>query len=236
MDIETKEYLRCLYVYLNIMNNINKSLNKIIKVNQNNNPDKTVDLFYLLTSEILRILPYKVFDIQEKEKTNQNVIKEEIINDCLDDDSISLEQKNKKIVINKNDGILLLRRRLDYIEEEYNKLILNESLKDVLINILKVRNKFTHEPHNLSVAFSVGCNTSCSMGIYYKDELEMLSTIDIQVIVKKLNLIFIRIRKEFINIVKMHDKDFKQYPIYKKVVSFKFEKYNEMITILPKYF
>ena len=63
-----------------------------------------------------------------------------------------------------------------------------------------------------------------------------LSTIDIQVIVKKLNLIFIRIRKDFINIVKMYDKDFKQYPIYKKVVSFKFGKYNEMITVLPKYF
>ena len=50
------------------------------------------------------------------------------------------------------------------------------------------------------------------------------------------NLIFIRIRKDFINIVKMYDKDFKQYPIYKKVVSFKFKKYNEMITVLPKYF
>ena len=50
---------------------------------------------------------------------------------------------------------LLLRNRLDYIEKEYNKLILTESLKGVLINILKVRNKFTHEPHNLSVGLSV---------------------------------------------------------------------------------
>ena len=129
-----------------------------------------------------------------------------------------------------------MRNNLDYIEEEYNKVILTESLKGVLINILKVRNKFTHEPHNLSVGLSIGCSTSCSMGIYYKNELEMLSTIEMQVIVKKLNSIFIRIRKDFIDIVKMHDKDFKQYPIYKKVVSFKFEKYNEMITVLPKYF
>ena len=71
---------------------------------------------------------------------------------------------------------------------------------------------------------------------FYNNELEMLSTIEMQVIVKKLNSIFIRIRKDFIDIVKMHDKDFKQYPIYKKVVSFKFGKYNEMITVLPKYF
>ena len=235
MDLETKEYLRCLYVYLNIMNNINKLLNKIIKVNQNNTPDKNVDLFYLLTSEILRILPYKVFDIQENEKKDNDATDEEFVKD-LDDEQNILEQKNKKIVINPKDGILLLRSKLDYIEQEYNKLVLNESLKDVLINILKVRNKFTHEPHNLSVGLSVGCRTSCSMGIYYKDELQMLSTIDIQVIVKKLNLIFIRIRKDFINIVKMYDKEFRQYPIYKKVVSFKFKKYNEMITILPKYF
>lgn len=233
MDIETKEYLRSLYVYLNIMNNINKLLNKIIKTYQNNTPDKTVDLFYLLTSEILRILPYKVFNIQINQNNAQDENNEK---NCLDIEKIMSEHQNKKIVINKNDGILLLRNRLDYIEKEYNKLILTESLKGVLINILKVRNKFTHEPHNLSVGLSVGCNTSCSMGIYYKDELEMLSTIDIQVIVKKLNDIFIIIRKDFINIVKMYDKDFKKYPIYKKVVSFKFEKYNEMITILPKYF
>lgn len=64
------------------------------------------------------------------------------------------------------------------------------------------------------------------MWIYYNDELEMLSTIEIQAIVKNLNLIFIRIRKYFIDIDKMYDKDFKQYLIYKKVVSFKFKKYN----------
>ena len=52
----------------------------------------------------------------------------------------------------------------------------------------------------------------------------MLSTIEIQAIVKNLNLIFIRIRKYFIDIDKMYDKDFKQYLIYKKVVSFKFKK------------
>ena len=54
----------------------------------------------------------------------------------------------------------------------------------------------------------------------------MLSTIEIQAIVKNLNLIFIRIRKYFIDIDKMYDKDFKQYLIYKKVVSFEFKKYN----------
>ena len=64
------------------------------------------------------------------------------------------------------------------------------------------------------------------MWIYYNDELEMLSTIEIQAIVKNLNLIFIRIRKYFIDIDKMYEKDFKQYLIYKKVVSFKFKKYN----------
>ena len=62
------------------------------------------------------------------------------------------------------------------------------------------------------------------MWIYHNDELEMLSTIEIQAIVKNLNLIFMRIRKYFIDIDKMYDKDFKQYLIYKKVVSFKFKK------------
>lgn len=236
MDFETKEYLRSLYVYLNIMNNINKLLNKIIKVNQNKTPDKTVDLFYLLTSEILRILPYKLNDIQENKREDKEKIDDEFVNDYLDEGKNISKYLNKKITIKRNDGILLLSNKLDYIEDEYNKLVLNESLKEPLINILKVRNKFTHEPHNLSFGFSIGGSTSCSMGIYYNNELQLLSTIDIQVIVKKLNLIFVRIRKDFINIVKRFDKDFKEYPIYKKVVSFNFKRYNDKITILPKYF
>ena len=203
MNITTKTYLDNLYVYLKIMNNINKVLKKIINTNWTTAPDNTTELFYLLTSEILRIMPYK--------------------------------REENKIILETQDGIFQLKGKLNYIEEEYNKLATDEKLTKSFLDILTVRNKFTHEPHNLSFGFSVSGENSCSIGIYYKNSLQMLSTIDIQVIVKKLNIIFIHIRKDFINLVKKDYKEYMKYPMYKKVLTYKFEKFNDSITILPKF-
>ena len=88
----------------------------------------------------------------------------------------------------------------------------------------------------MSFGFSIGSQTSYSIGINYKDELQELSTIDIQVIVKELNLIYEKIKQEFICIVKNYDKEYRKYSIYKKTLLYKFSNYNKNITILPKYF
>jgi len=234
MQEQTKEYLEKVFVYLRIMNNINKLLNKIINSNSKNRIDKNEDMFYLLVTEILRIIPYRVEEIAQ-ETDNQNNLKDEnYIEDIWNTETL-VEYKNKRITLEKKDGILQLKSNLKYIDEEYERILSNEKLKVAFIQILKVRNKFTHEPHNLSVGFSIGGNTSCHMGIYYKNELQLLSTIDIQVITKKLNLIFSRIRKDFIDNVKKSYVEYKKYPIYKKVLSYNFDKYNNDITILPEY-
>ena len=205
MDTETKEYLSNLFTYMGIMNSINKKLNKLIKNNIKNSPEKNMSLFYDLVSETIRIMPYSY-------------------------------NEKKDILYLKDDGILLLKNKLSYIEQDYKTILEKKSLKKSLINIYNVRNKFTHEPHNLSFGFSVGGQTSYSIGINYKDELQELSTIDLQVIVKELNLIYEKIKQEFIRIVKNYDKEYRKYPIYKKTLLYKFNNYNKNITILPKYF
>lgn len=58
MDTETKEYLSNLFTYMGIMDSINKKLNKLIKNNIKNSPEKNMSLFYDLVSEIMRIMPY----------------------------------------------------------------------------------------------------------------------------------------------------------------------------------
>ena len=131
---------------------------------------------------------------------------------------------------------MLLKNKLSYIEQDYKKILGKQSLKKSLINIYDVRNKFMHEPHNLSFGFSVGSQTSYSIGINYKDDLQELSTIDLQVIVKELNLIYEKIKQGFICTVKRYDKEYRKYPIYKKTLLYKFSNYNKNITILPKYF
>lgn len=60
---------------------------------------------------------------------------------------------------------MLLKNKLSYIEQDYKKILGKQSLKKSLINIYDVRNKFMHEPHNLSFGFSVGGQTSYSIGI-----------------------------------------------------------------------
>lgn len=205
MDTETKEYLSNLFTYMGIMDSINKKLNKLIKNNIKNSPEKNMSLFYDLVSEIMRIMPYSY-------------------------------NEKKDILYLKDDGILLLKNKLSYIEQDYKTILEKKSLKKSLINIYNVRNKFTHEPHNLSFGFSVGGQISYSIGINYKDELQKLSTIDLQVIVKELNLIYEKIKQEFICIVKNYDKEYRKYPIYKKTLLYKFNNYNKNITILPKYF
>ena len=45
MDIETKEYLRNLFTYMSIMDRINKKLNRLIRNNIKNSPEKNMNLF-----------------------------------------------------------------------------------------------------------------------------------------------------------------------------------------------
>ncbi len=161
-------------------------------------------LFYVLVTEILRIIPYSY-------------------------------NRNKDIFYLKSDGILLLKNRISYIVEDYKNVLGKKSIKQSLINIYCVRNKFIHEPHNLSFSFSVGGQNSYSLGIYYKEELQELSTLDLQLVVRELNFIYEKIRLEFISIVRCHDRLYRMYPIYKKILLYRFNKYNEIITILPKY-
>ncbi len=53
MDIEAKEYLSNLFTYMSIMDSINKKLNRLIKNNIKNSPEKNMSLFYDLVSEII---------------------------------------------------------------------------------------------------------------------------------------------------------------------------------------
>lgn len=203
MDVDTKEYLGNIFTYMSILDNINKVLNRLVKNNIKYSPEKNMKLFYVLVTEIIRLIPYSY-------------------------------NRNKDVFYLKDDGILLLKNKISYIVEDYKNVLRKYSIKQSLINIYCVRNKFIHEPHNLSFCFSVGGQNSYSLGIYYKEELQELSTLDLQVVVRELNFIYEKIRLEFISIVRCHERLYRKYPIYKKTLLYRFDKYNEVITVLPK--
>lgn len=142
---------------------------------------------------------------------------------------------NNKIEL-KNDGIIQLKEKLNFIEKEYNKILMNPNYFDIFKNVWRIRNKFIHEPHNIHFVMSIGGSSSCSMSLYYKDELLSIGTVELAGVVYKLNVIFEKIRQLFLEIIEKCDNKYKEYPYYKTIMAYDFKKYNKNYTVIPKYF
>lgn len=127
MESETTKFLNNLYPYFKMLDNINNGLTKVIRSNKDNDSYQNEELFYNITSELLRLLPYKY------------------------------NEKDKSIILDNKSGILLLADKIDYIENEYKKILNFDRFHDV------------HESYNISYAFSAGGTSICSMGLYYKN-------------------------------------------------------------------
>lgn len=197
------QYLESLYPYFKMLDNINKSLNKIIKNNERQELYINEELFYDISSELLRLMPYRV-------------------------------NENNEIILKNKDGIFLLSNKLPYIKEKYDKILNFAKYKKVLCDIAMVRNKYIHEPHNISFAFSVGGKTSFSMGLYYKNRLLSISSITLSPIIYYLNDIFNTIKNDAIELFKNNEK-LKEFQYYKILNKFCFDNKKMNYTILPEY-
>lgn len=199
-----RKFLNSIFVYYKILDNINKHLNKIINNNFNGDSYEIEECFYLITSELMRLFP---IEYNRKTKMNEVSIK---------------------------DGILLLKDEIPFVVDKFNKIYSTEIYKKIFKDIIKIRNKFIHEPHNINYVFSVGSNTSCSMGLYYKNELLNISTISLGSIIQYINKIFSQID----NIVLKYlegDSELKTYPCYEKFMEMIEYRKNHYYTILPEY-
>lgn len=194
--INLKDY----YPYFKMLYNINDTL---IKLKQSNTSSiyENEELFYTITSELMRLLPYK------------------------------RRREDGKLVLDEKSGILLLSYRKDYFKDRYNKIISFDSFSHVLNDVLTIRNKYIHQPHNISCAFSVGGTFNCSMGLYYKSQLLSISTISLMPVVYYLNKTFNYIKNE---IIKNAD-DFKNFHNYDDFMQFDFSDDKWHYTILPEY-
>jgi len=204
MKSEEIKFLNNLYPYFKMLDNINNDLTKVIRSNKDNDPYQNEELFYNITSELLRLLPYKYIE------------------------------KEDKIVLDTKSGILLLTNQINYIEEKYTKILIFDRFHDILKDIHKIRNKYIHEPHNISYAFSVGGTSICSMGLYYKNQLLSISSVSLAPIVYYLNRIFEMIKTDVIKLINQSEK-YKEYPYYETIKNFDFGRSHWHYTILPEY-
>ena len=58
MENETTKFLNNLYPYFKMLDKINNVLTKVIRSNKDNDSYQYEELFYNITSELLRLLPY----------------------------------------------------------------------------------------------------------------------------------------------------------------------------------
>lgn len=201
---EEVKYLNDLYPYFKMLDNINNDITKLIRNNKDNDFYQNEELFFNITSEIMRLLPF------------------------------DYNKKDDKLILNKRSGILLLNNKSNYVEEKYTKILNFDRFHEVLKDIRRIRNKYIHEPHNISCAFSVGGTSICSMGLYYKTQLLSISSISLTPIVYYLNKIFERIKNDTMKLIEKNEM-YKEYPYYETFNIFDFSKNHWHYTILPEY-
>jgi len=195
--MENDKLLKGLYPYFRILNKINKNLTSLMRVYSNNKPYDNQEKFYYITSELIRLLPYK--------------------------------EENNKLVLDHKSGILLLWKSNKNINHYYSLIINNEAYNKTLKNVLKIRNKFIHEPHNVSCVFYQNTTSIYSIGVYYKTNLLCVSTISLAPIIYYINRMFEEIISDLVN-----EKDkYKNNYYYNRLVRYDFKKWN--YTIVPEY-
>ena len=186
--------------------------------------EKAEDIVYLLTVQINRILPS------------------------------SYKKGTKNLILNNNDGVLLLKDSISFLEEDYNKLFFEN--KSTISTISDIRNKYEHEPHNIiAVSYIIGDKEQIFSFLYkkydrifldtYTEEIQQkikegsiklewkINTNEIGKRILQLNNIFKKIQTKYIDASKNY-RDLIKYSIYKKIVNINFDKINKDILFYIK--
>lgn len=208
MDEQTQVFLNGVYPYFKMLEKINLTFQELVAENTKNSSYQNEQLLYTIVTELIRLYPVKI----------------------RKDENGNIEYSKVKF---SNDGILLLKQYIPFLEQDYKKIISNKNCIDALQVLLLIRNKYTHEPHNMSFACSVGGENSYSIGMYYKDELLTTSTTIIINIIFELNVIFEKIKTLYIEMVNSYDGKYKEYPCYKTISEMRIEEYNKNYIRLP---
>lgn len=201
MNEEDKIWFSGVYSYFRMQKEINNLLILLKKFNPN--MEEQEDNFLRLTTELLRILPFKL----EVDKKDNSII--------------------TGIYLLVNDGILLLSKEFSFLENDYNNII-NTYFVD-LVQIIKVRNKYIHEPHNIKCTMFLCGGKNAKAGFKYKEEYYELNTDSLIKIIKEINCVFRKIQTKFEDVVeRLNEKD-KNHPYIENMKNNYFLDYNNIL-------
>lgn len=109
----------------------------------------------------------------------------------------------------KEDGICLLSASIDFLIKDLNNILFQN--KEVFFKIKRIRNKYEHEPHNISSAFSTGSGAYSGIGFYYKDDLISINTMELTYIIYDLNILMDKIQNYIYDVEKNHQEEFDMF-------------------------
>lgn len=149
---------------------------------------------------------------------------------------VPFEENKKDSILSllKNDGICLLRRNINFIMNDLDKILQENA--ETFRKVKHIRNKYEHEPHNVSGAFSTGHSSFSAMGFYCRDVLITLDTMELTYIIYDLNRMMDKIEKIVDQIKIEHKEELSQFNIHyiESIKKIKIIDYNKGYTRIPK--
>lgn len=105
---------------------------------------------------------------------------------------VPFEPKNG-LQLRKKDGLCRLREPIDFIMDDLNSIL--QKYAKIFEKIKKIRNKYEHEPHNVSSAFSTCSGAYAGIGLYCRNDLISINTMEFTFIIYDLNLLMNKIQQ-----------------------------------------
>ena len=143
-------------------------------------------------------------------------------------------KEDEKLSLIESDGICLLRKNIDFIIKDLNKILQENTA--TFIKIRKIRNKYEHEPHNVNGAFSTGHSSFSAMGFYCKTDLVTLNSMELTYIIYDLNKLMDKIEKMICEIEEKNKGDLNELNknFIEAIKNYKIIGYNNGYTRVPK--
>lgn len=203
MNQKDKIWVNGIYPYFRILKRINNLLVLLIK--ENYNMEQQEDVFLELTSELLRILPFKL------EQNKETIIGIKLLN---------------------KSGILLLEKYFKDLNNDYVQII-NDNFVS-LVQIIKIRNKYIHEPHNIKCICFICGGKSTRAGFKYKNENLDLNTDSLVKIIREINCVFYKIQIKFEKYINNLDEDEQNHPYILNMKNNYLLDYNKKLSYIIK--
>lgn len=135
-----------------------------------------------------------------------------------------VSKEKNEIELQKDDGIMLLKKYFLFLEKDYDNILNNNFA--ILNEIIKIRNKFIHEPHNIKCVCSTWGRKTSQVIFKYKSEFFELDTDRLIKIIAALNITFGKIKDMFFEKVNELEEKDKDHPYILNVSKYDFNSYN----------